>query len=87
VVDFVAVGQARATTTIREIARGVAGGRSALGEAGTEINVDRYGIYHDEIAKFDDGWKFTQRIFVPFFTSTGVVVGDVFGSRPLLRPT
>src|SRR5262249_51428701 len=29
----------------------------------------RYGIYHDELAKFDREWKFTQRIFVPFATA------------------
>ena len=46
---------------------------------------DRYGIYHDGLAKFDREWKFTERIFVPFFTATDVV-GDVSGSRPLRRP-
>jgi hypothetical protein len=86
VVEFVGVGSAEATTTIHEIVRGVAGGRSALGDAGVEVNVDRYGIYHDELAKFGREWKFTHRIFVPFFTSTTGVVGDVSDTRPLLRP-
>ena len=86
VIDFQGSGRATATTTIHEIGRGVAGGRSSLGEAGTEINVDRYGVYHDDLAKFGQEWKFTQRIFVPFFTSINGVVGEVTGTRPLLRP-
>jgi len=86
VVEFEGVGRAEATTTIHEIVRGVAGGRSSLGDAGIEINVDRYGIYHDALANFGREWKFTQRTFVPFFTAIGGVVGDVSGSRPLLRP-
>ena len=52
---------------------------------GSQLAFDRYGIYYDEFVKFDREWKFTQRIFVPFFTATRVV-GDVSGSRPLLRP-
>ena len=86
VIEFMGVGRAEATTTIHEVVRGVASGRSALGDAGVEINVDRYGIYHDELAKFGGEWKFKQRIFVPFFTSTNGVVGDVSGTRPFLRP-
>jgi hypothetical protein len=86
VVDFVGAGRATATTTIHEIARGVAGGPSALGHAGVEINIDRYGIYHDEFAKFDDAWKFTQRVFAPFITSLDSVVGELSGTRPLLPP-
>jgi hypothetical protein len=85
VIAFPAPRQARATTTIREIARGVAGDRSAFGDAGTELAFDRYGIYHDDLEKFEGEWRFTQRIFVPFFTGPGVV-GDVSGARPLLRP-
>src|SRR5436190_3505504 len=68
VVEFLGPGRAKATTTIHEIVRGVASGRSALGDVGIELAFDRYGIYHDELAKFDREWKFTERIFVPFFT-------------------
>jgi hypothetical protein len=86
VVELLGDGRAKATTTIHEIVRGVATADSAVGAIGSEINVDRYGIYHDELAKFGPEWKFTHRIFVPFFTATGGVVGDVSGSRPLLLP-
>jgi SnoaL-like domain len=86
VVDFVEGGRATATTTIREIVRGVSGGPSVLGDAGIEINVDRFGIYYDEFAKFGDAWKFTQRVFAPFITSLDSVVGDLSGTRPLLPP-
>jgi hypothetical protein len=78
------VGDGRATTTIHEIIRGVATAESSVGAIGKEINIDRYGIYYDELAKFGSEWKFTHRIFVPFFTASGCVVGDVSGARPLL---
>ena len=85
VIEFIGPDRATATTTTREMARGVAGGASALGEAGMEMAVDRYGIYYDELTKFGHDWKFTRRTFVPFFTTTGLV-GDVSESRPLLPP-
>jgi ketosteroid isomerase-like protein len=87
VVELLPGGRARATTTIHEIVRGVATADSAVGATGSEINVDRYGIYYDELAKFGQDWKFTRRTFVPFFTTTGVTFGEVSGTRPLLRPT
>ena len=86
VVELLGAGRAEATTTIHEIARGVVGIGSSFGVAGTELNFDRYGIYHDELAKFNGEWKFTHRIFMPFFTTTSGVVGDVTGNRPLRRP-
>ena len=57
-------GALKATTTIHEIIRGVATADSSVGEIGGEINVDRYGIYHDQLANFGREWKFTHRIFV-----------------------
>jgi SnoaL-like domain len=86
VVEFLESGRAKATTTIHEIVRGVASAATSLGAIGNEINVDRYGIYYDELAKFDSDWKFTRRTFVPFFAAIDRVVGDVSTSRPLLRP-
>ena len=87
VVELVDEQQARATTTIHEMFRGTTPERSAYGEAGTEINVDQYGIYHDEVAKFNGEWKFTHRLFAPFLIATGCVQGDVASERPLLRPS
>jgi hypothetical protein len=86
VVAFPEAGRAQATTTIHEIIRGVASAGSTLGALGTDLNVDRYGIYYDNLAKFGTDWKFTHRVFMTFFTATGRVVGDTSGTRPLLRP-
>jgi ketosteroid isomerase-like protein len=86
VVELLGEGRARATTTIHEIVRGVATADSGVGTIGSEINIDRYGIYYDELAKFGREWRFTRRTFVPFFTATGTVVGDVSGNRSLRRP-
>ena len=86
VIEFPESGRAKVSTMIREIVRGVGGGRSALDEAGIELNVDRFGIYHDELNKFGSEWKFTRRTFVPFFTAMGSVIGEVSGTRPLLAP-
>ena len=86
VIDFPEPGRAKVSTTTREIVRGVGGGQSASGDAGTELNVDRFAIYHDELGKFGSEWKFTRRNFVPFFTAMGSVIGEVSGSRPLLAP-
>jgi hypothetical protein len=87
VVELLGAGRAKATTTIHEIVRGVASVVSGIGAAGSEINVDRWGIYHDNLVKVADEWKFTHRVFVPFFASVGTVAGEVSGERPLLRPT
>jgi hypothetical protein len=62
VIELLGDGRAKATTTIHEIVRGVATADGSVGAIGDEINVDRYAIYHDELAKFGGEWKFTQRI-------------------------
>jgi hypothetical protein len=35
-----------------------------------EINIDQYGIYFDELAKFDNTWKFARRVFVPILIAS-----------------
>jgi SnoaL-like domain len=87
VIELLGAERAKATTTIHEFFRGTASNVSAYGDAGSELNVDQYGIYHDELAKLEGGWKFTRRRFEPFLIAPGRVVGDVVGNRPLLRPT
>jgi hypothetical protein len=87
VVELLGGGHAKATTTIHEIVRGVGSASTSLSEVGGEINVDRYGIYYDEVAKFGGEWRFTHRTFTPFFTTTGMVVGDVLSRRPFVEPT
>jgi SnoaL-like domain len=79
--------QAKATTTIHELSRGVGPADSKLGKAGTELNVEQYGIYYDDLARIDGEWKFTRRVFVPVYISVGSVNGDVFTQRSaLLEP-
>jgi len=73
--------QATATTTIHEMNRGVTQNDSELGASGSELNIDTYGIYYDDVARIDGEWKFTHRLFVPFYLSTGSVTGDVMTPR------
>jgi hypothetical protein len=86
VIEFTGPDQTQATTTIHEMNRGLVAMDSKLGAGGTEINVDTYGIYYDDIARVDGEWKFTHRLFVPFYLSSGSVIGDVLIPRSgLLR--
>ncbi|MEO3758564.1 nuclear transport factor 2 family protein [Mycobacterium sp. B14F4] len=81
VVTLVGSNQAQATTTIHEMTRGTAETNSDLGARGTDINIDTYGIYYYDLARIDEEWKFTHRLFVPFYLSTGRVTGDVLTRR------
>jgi ketosteroid isomerase-like protein len=77
---------AHATTTIHEVNRGITETTSELGDSGTEINVATYGIYYDDISKVNGEWKFTHRLFVPFYLESGCVTGNVLTPRSnLLR--
>jgi ketosteroid isomerase-like protein len=88
VIRFVGLHQAVATTTVQELVRGKVHADSALGEAGTPVNLEQYGIYHDDLAKFDEEWKFTHRLFVPVYVRTDSVTGQVLTPRfALSRPT
>jgi hypothetical protein len=58
---------------------------SRYGEVGTPINIEQYGIYHDDVARIDGEWKFTHRLFVPIYIASGVVTGDVITKRTALR--
>ena len=81
VITFTGADQAQATTTIHEMNRGVTQTKSELGDSGTEINVDTYGIHYDDVARIDGQWKFTHRLFVPFYLANGCVTGDVLTRR------
>jgi hypothetical protein len=88
VIRFVGPGQATTTTTVHELIRGEALAGTTLGEAGTPINTEQYGIYHDEVAKLDGEWKFTHRLFVPVYRQNDCLTGEVLTPRSsLLRPT
>jgi SnoaL-like domain len=86
VVTFVGADQAKVTTTIHELNRGVTPSDSELGAKGSPLNMDMYGIYYDDVARIGGEWKFTHRRFVPFYMSNGSVTGDVVTARSeLLR--
>jgi hypothetical protein len=88
VINLVGTGQAEATTTIHELVRGEVPADSTLGEAGTSVNFEQYGIYYDDVAKRDGEWKFTHRLFVPVYLRTDCVTGQVLTPRfALSRPT
>jgi hypothetical protein len=57
---------------------------SELGDSGTQVNVDTYGIYYDDVTRIDGEWKFTRRQFVPFYLESGCVTGDVLTQRSRL---
>jgi hypothetical protein len=78
------VDQASATTTIHELTRAVGLADSEFGEAGAEINLEQWGIYHDDLARIDGEWKFIRREFVPVYIGRGRVTGDVFTPRGTL---
>ncbi|HXO53005.1 MAG TPA: nuclear transport factor 2 family protein [Mycobacterium sp.] len=81
VITLTGADQAQATTTIHEMNRGVTGTKCELGDSGTEINVDTYGIYYDDVARIGGQWKFTHRLFIPFYLASGCVTGDVLTRR------
>ena len=79
--------QAQTTTTVHELVRGVGHTDSTLGEAGTPVNLEQYGIYCDDVAKLDGEWKFTHRLFVPLYVRVDCVTGQVLRPRfALSRP-
>jgi hypothetical protein len=87
VITLTGTDRAQATTTIHEMNRGVTETKSELGDSGTEINVDTYGIYYDDIARIDGEWRFTHRRFVPFYLESGCLTGDVLTQRSKLLRT
>jgi len=79
---------AHATTTFHEVTKGVALDDGAFGDAGTEVNVQQYGIYYDDLARIDGSWKFTHRLAVVLYVEPGTLSGDVVADRAsLLAPT
>jgi hypothetical protein len=89
VINLVDSDQARATTTIHEWMRGVTQIDSATIDVhkGDQTNQEFYGVYYDDIARIDGEWKFTHRLYVPIYSASGCVTGDVLTPRSdLLRP-
>jgi hypothetical protein len=79
--------RAEATTTVNEVMRGEVPADSTTPDAGSPLNADLYGVYHDDVAKLEGEWKFTHRLFVPIYIASGGVTGDVMTQRAsLLRP-
>lgn len=84
VIQLRGTAEARATTTIHEVIRIVAPITTAMGEEGTVISYEQYGIYYDDIAKLDGTWKFTHRLFVPLYRTPGSSTGEVIAPRSSL---
>jgi hypothetical protein len=84
VIDLIGSDRAKSTTTVHEVTRGVVVGETSYGEEGSDINFEQYGIYFDDIARIDGEWKFTHRVFVPLYVSSGCVTGDVLTPRTAL---
>jgi hypothetical protein len=79
--------RAEATTTVNEVMRGEVPADSTAPDAGSTLNAELYGVYHDDFVKLDGEWKFTHRLYVPIYMATGSVTGDVITQRTaLLRP-
>ena len=79
--------QAKSTTTVHEVARMEATNESAYAEPGTQINLEQYGIYYDDLAKIDGAWRFTHRLFVPIHIRPDCVTGEVLTPRSsLMQP-
>jgi hypothetical protein len=88
VIRFLDPGRAQATTTVHELVRGQRHVDTPLGKAGTPLNIEQYGIYYDDVVKTDGEWKFTHRLFMPVYTRTDFVTGEVLTPRfALSRPT
>ena len=84
VIRFLGPGQAQTTTTIHELVRGEVLQNSAFASAGTPVNIEQYGIYHDDVAKLDGEWRFTHRLFVPVYLRDEGVTGQVVTPRSAL---
>jgi len=67
VIRLLGPASAQATTTIHEFVRAVSLADTPLGDAGSDQNFEDWGIYFDDVTRFDDGWKFTRRLFVPMY--------------------
>ena len=85
VVHLVDADRARATTTIFELYRSTAEKDGPFGPKGAEINFSDYGIYYDDVERFDGEWRFAHRVFVPCYLETGAARGDVPVPRSALR--
>ena len=81
VITLIDADQASATTTVHELTRGVGLADSTFGAAGTEINLEQYGVYYDDFARIEGEWKFSRREFVPIYIGPGQVTGHVFTPR------
>jgi hypothetical protein len=86
VVELLGPDRAAATTNVREIIRGTHTVDGVWGSAGSESNVDQYGIYFDDVSKIDGEWKFSRRVFVPVLIASGAAAGDITSPRPIARP-
>jgi len=58
---------ATATTSVHELGQ----------RAGSEGGLDSYGLYHDQLVRTGEGWRFAGRRFQPFYLDTGAMPGTI----------
>jgi hypothetical protein len=73
--------RASATTSIREIIRGVTTADDPSLPPGTPRSVDQYGVYYDDLARRDGRWCFVHRVFVPVLVIADGPAGQVVANR------
>ena len=78
---------ANATTTIFELARGIARDDGPVAAEGEQVNMAQFGVYYDDVAKRGGRWQFTHRRFVQCYIEHGAWLGDLPNPRSsLLAP-
>jgi uncharacterized protein with PIN domain len=73
----------RATTTIHEFGRGIAGGLNRTGDE-ARVNFEFFGVYYDDVVKFDGEWKFLHRVCRPLYVENDGLDGKAFAERNTL---
>ena len=91
VINLITPDRAQATSTFHEWGRGVTSIDAVVAgdrvQQGDEVNMEEYGVYYDDIARIEGQWKFTHRLAVLIYMSSGCMTGDVLTPRSgLLRP-
>jgi ketosteroid isomerase-like protein len=84
VVELIGADEARATTTVHEIASGTAAEDSPFGAKGTQVSLQTRGIYYDRLARIDGSWRFTRRRYVVVHHEVGALPGEIGAPRASL---
>jgi hypothetical protein len=77
--------RASAVSIIHELSRGNVGVTTSFAAAGTAVNYESYGIYHDDAVRLGDSWSFARRFFRPLYIAPNSLLGHVLAPRSTLR--